>query len=554
MSGITGFLANLNRLGFRFWIENETLKFSVPKGILDHTLKAQLRARKAEIIAFLKDHQRSNVPVPPLQKTRHEGPYPLSFAQQRLWFLYQLEPHSAVYNLPTAIRILGRIEVPILERAINRLAARHDVLRTRFFEEDGHPFQVPRETLAITLAQESMADLTKDEAEAKVRQRIVDEGRLPFNLCEEPLIRFLLFKLEAEAHILFLNVHHIISDFWSIKLFFQELGDAYQALAIGGGMEIPEPEFQFRDFVHWQKTWLATEKLEELRRFWVQTLSGAPFYLELPYDLPRPSQQSIRGRRVPVQIHQPTTSLLNDLAHRSKASLFMVTLAMFQILLRWFSGKNDLVIGSDVANRNHDGMQRLQGFFVNQLVLRAQMNDQHSFETYLDLVRRHTLAAHQHQDFPFDGLVEALNPPRGNFSPIFQTKFIFQNVPPQPFNDRTGLQFEVFEPQRGTAQVDLLLVLSQSQQGLEGSLEYCTDLFLERTALRLAAHYQSLAAEISKDPGLTLGALTGLLNEADKSLRKQQRPKFRKPGFKDKPLKSRFSAEKKPHPITVTQT
>lgn len=551
MSSITEFLANLHRLGFRFWNEGEKLKFSAPKGVLDANLKDQLRSRKQEIATFLKDHQRGRKPhIPALKKSSKQGPYPLSFAQQRLWFLYQLEPESAVYNLPTAIRIKGQIDLEILEHAINQLIARHDVFRTRFLIKDGVPLQQPRQTLTIHLEVETLEHSNPEEAQKQVHRRITEEGRIPFNLCEEPLIRFLVFKMNPKEHILFFNVHHIISDFWSIKLFCQELGDAYQAKNENRSLQTPNADFQFSDFVYWQKDWLADETLQELKRFWVQTLGDAEFYLELPYDLPRPSHQSIRGKRERIQFSPALTERLNQLALKHHASLFMVTLAMFQILLRWFSGKRDFLTGSDVANRNHAGMQRLQGFFVNQLVLRARVDDELSFADYLRQVRTQTLAANQHQDFPFDALVEALNPPRGNYPPVFQTKFIFQNVPAQPLDAETGLEFEVFEPQRGTAQVDLLLILSPSPQGLTGSLEYCTDLFVESTAARLVSHYQTLAKAIDQHPEMTLAKLVEWLNQEDKQLRKKQRPTFKKPGFKGKSSHSRFA--KKPQPTTVT--
>ncbi|CAM2064443.1 Condensation domain-containing protein [Sulfidibacter corallicola] len=533
MSHIAGLLARMQRAGVQLWLEGERLKFRAPKGALDAETKAELSAHKAEIIAFLASHRRREEDrIPSLVPAPRDVPRPLSLAQQRLWFLFQMEPESAVYNLPSAIRIVGPVDVALLNGAFNRLIARHEVLRTNFRDTDQGPVQVARPHVEIAIPVEDLSELDPERRDAEARDRIEAEGRKPFDILEEPLIRVRLYKCDDRDHILFFNLHHIVSDFWSIKLLFQELADAYRSLEKGTPMLTPEPEVQYGDFALWQRGWLDEARLARLVSFWREALEGAPLFLELPYDRPRPPVQSIRGDHKRMVISPAQTERLAALAKARNASLYMANLALFQVLLRWFSGTRDFLVGSDVANRNHPGMERLQGFFVNQLVLRAQIEDELPFAQYLERVRAFTLAANQHQDLPFDKLVEALNPKRANYAPVFQTKFIFQNVPDHQVADPGETRFEVFEPDRGTAQVDLLLVLSQTGEGLQGMLEYCTDLFLDSTATRLAAHYLSLVEAVGDRPDTPIETLLARLTERDKDLRKQRRPSFKKPGFK----------------------
>jgi amino acid adenylation domain-containing protein len=431
--------------------------------------------------------------APPLVPVARDGELQLSFAQQRLWFLDQLEPGSAFYNVPTAVRLQGPLDIEALERTLSEIVRRHEVLRTTFSSGEGQPVQMIGEAQPLRIAVEELSSLSEPEREQKARVLLEAEAQAPFDLSVGPLLRVRLLKLAAEEHILLLTMHHIISDGWSLGVLIREVDKLYAASIEGEPSPLPELAIQYADYAVWQREWLQGEVLEEELKYWREQLGGELPVLELPTDRARPEVQSYRGAQLSFSLSSSLSQGLQQLSERHGCTLFMTLLAAFQTLLYRHSGQEEIVVGSPIAGRNQTEMEQLIGFFVNTLVLRTDLSGRPSFRELLQRVREVTLGAYTHQEVPFEKLVEELQPERDlSRSPLFQVLFTLQNTPEKSDQVLPGVELEWLGSEGHSAKFELTLVMMQRGEVLEGTLDYNTDLFETETMERLLKHYQNL--------------------------------------------------------------
>ncbi|HVR98785.1 MAG TPA: amino acid adenylation domain-containing protein, partial [Thermoanaerobaculia bacterium] len=435
--------------------------------------------------------------APPIAPVPRDGDLPLSFAQQRLWFLDQLEPGSAAYNMPLAVRLTGEVDPARLAGIFGEIARRHEALRTTFTSRAGTPVQV----IALPSVELPVVDLSQvPESEALRLAR--EEALRPFNLERGPLLRLTLLRLDLRDHLLFLTLHHIVSDGWSMGVLLREIAALY------AGSPLPELPLQYADYAAWQRSWLQGEVLESHLAYWRRQLEGAPRVLELPTDRPRPAVQTFRGAALPASL---PAERVRELCRQAGATPFMVLLAAWPALLGRHAGQPEVLVGTPIAGRNRREIEGLIGFFVNTLALRADLSDAPDFATLLGRVRRTALEAFTHQDLPFDRLVEELVPERDlSRSPLFQVVFVLQNAP----GGRLELPDLTLAPvavEVRTTKFDLTLSLQEGAGGFTGVLEYNTDLFDASTAARLLARFETLLEGATGNPGLTLPDLPLLL-------------------------------------------
>ncbi|MBD0373583.1 MAG: amino acid adenylation domain-containing protein, partial [Pyrinomonadaceae bacterium] len=442
--------------------------------------------------------------------------FPVSFAQQQLWFLDQLAPGRPVYNLPGAVRFKGRLGVRALEESLNEIVRRHEILRTNFQVIDGQPAQVvAAEASHRTLPLIDLRDLPPEKREAEAQRLSVKEGRRPFNLAHDALLRSKLLRLAEDEHLLLLNSHHIVSDGWSLGVFLRELVALYEAFSNGRPSPLPELSIQYGDFAVWQRESLSDDLLKHDLDYWKQQLGGELPLLELPFDHPRPPVQTAHGARQEIFLDKSVTSALKALGQRTEATLFTVLLAALKVLLYRYAGQTDIIIGTPVAGRNQTETENLIGLFVNTLVLRTELSSNPDFIEVLRRVREVTLAAYEHQDVPFEKLVEELQPERDlSRMPLFQVMFAFQNAP-LPSLELSDVSLELLEVDLGTAKFDLTLNLSETSDSLNGYFEYNTDLFEAETISRLSEHFQTLLQSIIADPRTAIDSLS-LLTERER--------------------------------------
>ncbi|MEO6193015.1 MAG: amino acid adenylation domain-containing protein [Thermoanaerobaculia bacterium] len=436
---------------------------------------------------------------PLLARVSHAEPLPLSFAQQRLWFLDRLEPGSPVYNVPVALRLAGPLDPGVLEHCLDEVFRRHEVLRTTFAEgPDGEPRQIVAHFHPAVLPQVDLAVLPPAAARAEAERQAAREARHPFDLVRGPVARALLLRLGEREHHLLFSFHHIAFDGWSVGVLQRELGALYGAFAAGRPSPLAEPAFQYGDFAVWQRRWLSGEALAGQLAYWRERLAGAPAALELPTDRTRPPVQSFRGGTLMLAFPDGLAAGLRGLARGEGSTLFMTALAAFSALLGRFTGQPDLVVGSPVAGRSEEGIEGLLGFFVNTLALRADLKGDPPFRALLGRVRESALSAYAHQDLPFERLVEELHPERDlSRSPLFQVMF---SLDPAPGGELApGLGCELLGIDTGTAKFDLSLFLEQKEGGLRAFLEYASDLFDAPTVARLGRSYLSLLSGLVEE-------------------------------------------------------
>ncbi|HJX29050.1 MAG TPA: amino acid adenylation domain-containing protein, partial [Thermoanaerobaculia bacterium] len=430
--------------------------------------------------------------APPLVPVSRDGALPLSFAQQRLWFLDQLEPGSSLYNIPTALRVEGPLDGAVLARSLGEIVRRHEALRTVYAAPDGAPVQVIQPAAPFLLPVVDLSGLPETAREVLSLALAEEEAARPFDLARGPVLRGLLLRSAAEDHVLVLTLHHIAGDAWSLSLLVGEMTALYAAFAEGGPSSLPELPVQYADFAVWQGSWLQGEILERKISFWRSELAGLPPLLELPTDRPRPLAQSYRGASRPLRLPAELMARIRALGGREGATLFMVLLAGFQALLARYSGQRDLAVGSPVAGRNRIEVEGLIGFFVNTLVLRGNLAGRPSFRELLGRSRETALAAYLHQDVPFEKLVQELAPERSlSHSPLFQVVLTLQNTPVRRL-ETGNLSVRPVSGARYTAKFDLELILQEHEGGLAGVAEYATDLFDAVTIDRLIVHYEKL--------------------------------------------------------------
>jgi amino acid adenylation domain-containing protein len=507
---IQKFLSELNGLDVKLWVDETRLRCNAPQGILTPEIRTQLSDRKAEIIKFLQYSQPQTIPRSPRNQ-----PLPLSWAQERLWFFNQLEGLSATYNMSSCVRITGNLYLDALKLALSEIVRRHEVLRTSFQAVNGTPIQVihPEATMKINMV--DLQQHSKTEQKTLVQHQAHKEAITPFDLEIAPLIRCSLLQLEQSEYVLLVNVHHIVSDGWSIGVFIQELSTLYQAFCIGKTSPLPELPIQYADFAVWQRQWLSEEVFQNQLNYWKQQLGDAPELLQLPSDRPRPTVQSYRGTTQSFSLNADLTQKLQTLSQNHSTTLFMTLYAAFATLLYRYSGQSDILIGSGIANRNHSEIESLIGFFVNTLVLRSRFEDNPSFESLLAQVRETILKAYENQDVPFEQVVEALQPQRSlAYSALFQVMFILQNAPMAEVK-LPGVTLTQLNQQSTIAKFDLTVSVIETDQGLVGSWEYNTDLFDGSTIEQMAEHFQNLLSAIVENPSQTVGELP-LLTQAER--------------------------------------
>jgi amino acid adenylation domain-containing protein len=460
----------------------------------------------------LKNHE--DLKLPPLERVSRDQALPLSFAQQRLWFIHQLNPQSPAYNMRHAVRLRGQLDVNSLERALVEIVKRHEILRTTFATVDGQPVQVISETVPVYLRTADFSHLAEREREEETHRLSLDEVRQPFDLTEAPLLRLLLIRLHEDEHVLLLVLHHIISDGWSTAILADEIGSLYEALIQGKSPTLPALPIQYADFAHWQRKCLQGETLESHLLYWKNQLAGDLTMLDLPTDRPRTAVQSLRGERQARVLPPALLESLKSLSRRESATLFMTLLAAFQTLLYRYTNQEEILVGTPIANRSHVATERLIGFFVNTLVLRTRLSGRAGFRELLRHVREVTLGAYGHQDLPFERLVEEIQPTRNlGRMPLFQVMFMLQNVP-LPHFEHAGLRLNPMEVYPGATEFDLILNTMEIEEGLLASITYNADLFDAATIERMLNHYQVLLEGLVAEPNQSL-ALLPLLTPAE---------------------------------------
>ena len=461
-------------------------------------------------------HEGSAELAPQLVPVSHpEGVWPLSFAQQRLWFLDQLAPNSALYNMPHERRLIGDLNPRILQLALSEVARRHQALRTCFPTQDGQPVQRIDAPRPVPLPIIDLSCLRDEEAERLAKRLIREESLRPFNLSQGPLMRMRLLRLSAREHVLLATLHHIIGDAWSMSLFARELTVLYEAYVAQKPSPLPELPVQYADFAIWQRQWLQGEALERQLAYWRGQLAGLET-LDLPVDYPRSATPSYRGQAIHFRLDPRLIHDLRALSRRQGVTLFMVLLAGWQTLLGRYARQTDVAIGAPIANRNRLEIEGLIGFFINQLVLRADLSGDPSFEALLNQVRRTVLEAHAHQDLPFERLVEAMATERDlNRSPLFQVALMFQNTNDEDL-EISGMQVSGSVPETDTAKFEMTLQMAEGKDGgLVCRLEYAEDLFKRETIEKLAQRWARLLESAAAAPERSIGDLE-LLSAAER--------------------------------------
>ncbi|UGQ48158.1 non-ribosomal peptide synthetase [Massilia endophytica] len=442
----------------------------------------------------------------PLARAPEEERRSLSFAQQRLWFLAQMEGGSKAYHVPLALRLHGKLDTAALRHALNRIVARHEALRCSFHEQQGHPVLRIEEHAAFTLAQHDLRAHAQPQSE--LQRLLREEADAPFALETGPLIRGRLVQLAEDDHVLMITLHHIVSDGWSLTLLVRELNALYGAFAAGQADPLPPLPLQYADYAAWQRRLLQGETLETQVSYWRQALDGAPALLELPLDRPRPAEQSYHGAFVDFELDEATTRGLKALSARHGTTLFMTLLAGWSVLLARLSGQDDVVVGTPVAGRSRTGIENLIGFFVNMLPLRLDLSAEQSVAELLRQVRERTLAAQQHQELPFERMVEAVAPQRSAaYSPLFQAMFAWQNTPARELALPGLTQLPLAGARHQMAKFDLTLSLEEQGGRIAGGLEYATALFERSTIERFLEHLRTLLAAFAADAAGSIGTL-----------------------------------------------
>ncbi|WP_437325952.1 non-ribosomal peptide synthase/polyketide synthase [Sorangium sp. So ce381] len=467
------------------------------RSVFDHPTAARLASAVDDAV-----RQRQGVTLPPITPQPEDGAPPLSFSQQRLWFLAQLEPTAASYNIPAAVRLVGPLDVDRLQRAFEAVVRRHASMRTTFAEIDGQPAMIVRaeQPVAIAIAIADLRAAPGADREAQAQRALEAEASRAFDLVEGPLFRITLLRLGEREHALLVVLHHIVSDGWSLNLLVDEVMELYAADAEGRTAALPSLPVQYADYARWQRAWLAGSALDQQLAYWRRRLGAEPPVLRLPTDLPRPPARSYRGARHAFALPGELSAALGALARGQGVTSFMLLLAAFEVLIARYSGQTDLCIGTPIAGRTRVEIEGLIGLFVNTLVLRADVGGDPSFPELLARVREEVLAAQAHQDLPFEQLVQALRPARDlGHTPLFQVMFSLQDDPrgAPPLGDLEILRLDV-DP--GSAQFDLSLHMAATPEGLRGSFEYSTDLFEERSIRRMADDLLTLLAGIAARP------------------------------------------------------
>ncbi|RAM53526.1 MAG: non-ribosomal peptide synthetase [Hapalosiphonaceae cyanobacterium JJU2] len=501
------------------------VEFEVEVSVADFFAGMSTRSLVTKILA-----QMTTDGLPSLSLTQHTQQqntytsiHPLSFNQQGLWFINQLNPDTPTYNIPIVIQFIGCVNLAVLEDSLNEIIRRHEVLRTSFTVVDGQPVQIINQAVPLTLAVQDLRSLSENERNSTAQRLATELAQQPFDLSVQSLLRAKILQLNDNFYHLIVSFHHIIADGCSIGVFIKELTALYKAFSGGELSPLAELPIQYKDFVNWQQQWLNCEsdRIQPLLTYWKQKLSGELPVLNLPTDRPRSSVQTFKGAQAKLILSLNLTKELKKLSRQQGVTLFMTLLTAFKILLYRYTGQTDILVGSPIANRNRAEIESLIGFFVNVLVLRTDLSDDLSFQELLARVKSTALGAYVHQDLPFEKLVEELQPNRDlSYNPLFQVMFVLQNVP-KPNLSLSDVSVSYEELYNGTSKFDLTLFMEDSEQGLIATCEYNTDLLNLDTITRMLGHFQTLLESIVRNsqqrisdlPLLTSSELQQLLIE-----------------------------------------
>jgi amino acid adenylation domain-containing protein/FkbH-like protein/non-ribosomal peptide synthase protein (TIGR01720 family)/FkbM family methyltransferase len=474
--------------------------------------------------SFKYPNHNHNIPQVSRKNSTEPQTFPVSFAQQRLWILAQLEPNNPFYNMFKAVHLQGRINIEILERSLNLIIDRHEILRTNFKEVEATPVQVitPHATLKISVI--DLQGLSEQEQSEQLQLLATEDQLQPFDLTTGILLRVTLVQFKPESSALLLTMHHIISDGWSMGVLIKELSSLYQGFLFGHGSVLPKLPIQYADFTIWQRQWLQGENqgfitIQNQINYWKQQLAAAPPLLELPTDRPRPSVQTFRGGCLSFQIDERLTASLKELSHKSATTLFMTLMAAYVTLLFRHSGQNDILVGTPIASRNYQELEGLIGFFVNTLVMRTRLEGNPSFEELLKQVRSVCTNAYANQDVPFEQIIETLQIERSlSHSPLFQVMFVLQNVAMEEL-ETPGLKISPLSLDNVNAKFDLTLQMweinTEEGNSLQGFWQYNIDLFDQDKIARMSGHFQTLLEAIVANPQEPIGTLS-LLTERER--------------------------------------
>ena len=513
---IDEFLFNISELGIKLRVEHGGLRCNAPKSVLTDLLREQIAERKTEIIEFLRraDFDSSSNKSEVILPVPRDTDLPLSFAQQRLWFLQQLEPDNSFYNEYFSMWLAGPLDAVALEQSLNEIVQRHEVLRTTFRVLDGQPVQIIAPNLTLTMPVVDLCKLSEAEQKKESYRLATEQNQCPFDLVQGPLLRWKLLLQSQNNYVLLITIHHTIYDIWSLGVIIQELSDLYQAFSTGKPASLPKLPIQYADFAVWQRQQLQGEKLKSQLSYWKQQLDKAPPLLQLPTDRPRPSVQTYRGAKQSFLLPKGLTQALKALGKKVEATLFMILLAAFKVLLYRYTGQEDIIVGSPIANRTQAEIEGLIGVFVNTLVLRTALSGDPTFEELLGRVREVMIGAYDNQDLPFEKLVAELQPERNiNYNPLFQVSFTLHNTPRAKF-ELPELTLTPFDVESTRAVFDLRLDVSETGSGLEGYWEYSTDLFDTARMTRMSEHFQTLLKAIATNPQQQVSQLP-LLTKAE---------------------------------------
>jgi amino acid adenylation domain-containing protein len=522
------FINEISDADIQLSLKGDSLICNAPKGRLSAEMKAELARRKEVIIVKLKeqspiisasistaslskklDNQHAKSPTQDsmlLKKAPRDQSICLSFSQERLWFLYQLEPQNISYNIFIGARFKGEIRVDLLEASLAEIIQRHESLRTTFVELDGQPIQLISPTPQLEFHVEDFQSISPKGRLDRAHEWIVQEIQRPFDLSKGPLFRAALAHLDSYEYIFMATMHHITADGWSFGIFFKEFGEIYQSLARGEALCLPELPIQYADFAYSQRLWLQSRVIDPHLEYWKSKLANTPV-LQLPADRPRAVSQQHIGSRRWFKFPEHLKERVYEFSKDQGVTPFMTLLAVFKVLLHKYSGQRDFAVGTPVANRNSSELEGVFGFFVNTLVLRDEILEEQHFAAFLKSVKETTLDAMAHQDAPFEKVVEAANPDRDmSYSPLFQVMFAFQNF---PWSDSRieGLTISLENIDAGTAMFDLSLYMWEMKNQLEGFLEYDSGMFDDATIERMEGHFKILLGSVVSAPETNISEL-----------------------------------------------
>ncbi|MCC5611189.1 amino acid adenylation domain-containing protein [Nostoc sp. CHAB 5834] len=517
MKTLDELLSELRQRDVKLWLEGERLRYRAAKDSLTPELLTELKTQKAEIINFLRRiTTAANSQIPPIVPCERNGNLPLSFGQQRIWFLHQFEPDSSSNNMPVVVRFTGNLNVAVLEKSLKEVVRRHEVLRTTFPAVNGKPTQVISTDVSLTLPIIDLRQVPDEQREAEAHLLATKEAHQPFDLANGPILRLLLLRFCDREHLLIWNMHCIVCDGASSDIFYQDFTTIYKALSAGQASPLTPLPVQYADFTNWQYQWLQREVLGSQVNYWKQKLEGNLPIIELPYDHPRPhGVQTYRGDRAALLLSKTLNHALTDLSQKWGVTLFMTLLTVFELLLYRYSGQEDLLISFASASRGQVETERLIGFFSNTLVMRGNLAGNPTFRQLLDRVRKDCLEAYSHQDLPFERLIEELRPEQQsrNSSSLFQVKF---SLNPPWSNGRgmgaiqlpdltiTSLFGYIYH---GKTKYDLTLVLREQDNGLGMVFDYNAEMFDASTIERMLGHFKTLLEGIVANPDQPISEL-----------------------------------------------